>query len=237
MFERIMLPLDGSTEAERILPYVLRLARGLKTPLVVTSVLDAGAPSNLERAKADADGYLKGVVTRLVAEGVEATSVIAVGRPAEEIVRVAERQGCDLIVLSTQGRSRTSRGRVGSVTEKVIHASLVPTLAIPPQEAEPSGKPEVPISSIIVPLDGSPLAETALPYVEDLAQKLPAAVVLAQAVTLRGLYAAALGDVPYVETLAPDAGEADAAAYLSGIADKLQAEGIKVTWPTKRLTV
>jgi len=229
MFQKVLIPLDGSEQADRILPYVSRLARGLNIPAVVMSVVESGSSSKVDRLKVEAEGHLQQVVTQLVGKGVQAEAAVTTGRPAEEIVRMAERQGCNLIALAMQSKGAAGRGTLGSVTDKVIHASQIPTLTIPPQPGEQQPEPEAPLATIIVPLDGSPLAETALSYAEDLAQKLSAEVVLTRAVTISGAYAAAMGDVAFVDTVATEAGEAEATEYLRAIMDKLRTEGVQVS--------
>ncbi|MGH8057184.1 MAG: universal stress protein, partial [Candidatus Entotheonellia bacterium] len=166
MFQKVLVPLDGSEQADRILPYVSRLARGLNIPVVVMSVVESGASSKVDRLKVEAEGHLQTVVTQLAGKGIQAEAAVTMGRPAEEIVRIAERQGCNLIALAMQSKGAAGRGTLGSVTDKVIHASQIPTLTIPPQPGEQQLEQEAPIATIIVPLDGSPLAETALSYAE-----------------------------------------------------------------------
>jgi nucleotide-binding universal stress UspA family protein len=196
--------------------------------MLVLSVMESGSSAKVERMKEAAERHLRTVLTRLIAEGVQADAAVAMGRPAEEIVRMAERHGCNLIALATQSQGNAGRGTLGSVIDKVIHASQIPTLAIPPETADQPWEQGPALTSIVVPLDGSPLAETALPYAEDLAQKLAAQVVLMRAVTISGVYAASLGDVPFVDTGASEVGEAEAADYLTRVVDKLRTEGVEV---------
>jgi nucleotide-binding universal stress UspA family protein len=144
---------------------------------------------------------------------------VTAGKPAEEIIGVAESQGCDLIVLSTSTRQGNGRGTLGRVTDKVFHASQIPLLLIPPQTTASSMSRFQAPSTLIVPLDGSSLAEAALPFAEDLARSLAAEIMLARAVPFAGAI---------VDEQAPPTGEVEARAYLRSLTERLQATGIVV---------
>ena len=220
MFQRMLVPLDGSAQADRILPYACGLANRLHIPILLLSIVDLRVASS-DRGRGDVEQQLQQAVDRLHREGVQATMAITAGRPAEEILGVAESQQCDLIVLSTSTRQSTARGTLGRVTDKVFHASQIPLLLIPPLAAEPpTSLPHPPTpSTLIVPLDGSALAEAALPFAEDLAQRLTAEVMLARAVPFPGAI---------VDEQAPPSGEVEARAYLGSLTGKLRSVGIVV---------
>jgi nucleotide-binding universal stress UspA family protein len=218
MFQRMLVPLDGSAQAGRILPYASGLATRLHIPILLLSVVDLRVASSA-RGRGDVEQQLQQAVDRLYCDGVEATMAITAGRPAEEILGVADSQKCDLIVLSTSCRQDTGRGILGRVADKVFHASQIPLLLIPPLAAEsPTSQPMAP-STLIVPLDGSALAEAALPFAEDLAQRLTAEAMLARAVPFPGAI---------VDEQAPPTGEVEARAYLGNLTVKLRSAGIAV---------
>jgi nucleotide-binding universal stress UspA family protein len=218
MFQRMLVPLDGSAQADRVLPYASGLATRLHTTLLLLSIVDLRVSSSA-RARGEVEQRLQQAVDRLHRQGVRATVAISAGRPAEEILAVAESQGCDLILLSTSTTDNAGRGGLGRVTDKVFHASHIPLLLIPPQAAESSTSlPQVP-STLIVPLDGSVSAEAALPFAEDLAQRLGAEVMLARAVPFPGAI---------VDEQAPPAGELEARAYLGSLMTKMRATGLAV---------
>ena len=218
MSQRMLVPLDGSAQAERILPYASRVANCLHIPILLLSIIDLRVASSA-RARGDVERQLQQAVDRLRREGVQATVAISAGRPAEEMLGVAESQGCDLIVLSTSTKEHIGRGTLGRVTDKVFHASQVPLLLIPPLAAEPSTSlPQAP-STLIVPLDGSALAEAALPFAEDLARRLDAEIMLARAVPFPGAI---------VDEQTPPAGEVEARAYLGSLVERLRPTGLAV---------
>ena len=239
MFEKILVPLDRTELSEGILPCVSQLAKGLKAPVVLLSVIDPGSvseqlvgnfehagglhtPPTFERLKKEAMARLEEGAKRLDDErAVTTRCVVSVGEPAEEIVRVAEGEGCDLIAMATHGRSSLWRTIRGSVTDRVIRSANVPTLAVAQKRADGNRREGAIISKVLVALDGSRLAETALPYVEHLARNLSLEVVLVQAME---------PGMQYLSLRVIEACEKLTAEYLKGIAEKLQAGGLKVRW-------
>ena len=184
-----------------------------------------------DKVGSDVRRRLEEVAKRLSADGVRAESVVAFGHAAEEIVRVAEREECDLIAMSTRGRGVLARGILGSVTDKVIHSSHLPILAITPEKAEEYWRDGVTMSKILVPLDGSPFAESVLPYVEHLAGKMSLEVILARAVQVGAIYYANGGVLPV--NLEQEI-EGGAIEYLKGVAQRLRGGGLTVQWKLLR---
>ena len=87
-----------------------------------------------EKAADDADQRLRGFVRQLGDAGVESSTAVTFGTPAEAILKTAGEHGCDLIAMSTHARSGLGRLLVGSVTEEVIRGSSVPVLTIKPDK-------------------------------------------------------------------------------------------------------
>jgi nucleotide-binding universal stress UspA family protein len=119
MFTRVLVPLDGTEAADSIIPYVSSLAQGLGMEVVLISVTDPDAivlHSNDEQARlrnvsqilANAENHLnsrhQAAISTLESAGVTARGMVTQGAPAEEILRVSQEEGCDLIAMSTQGR-------------------------------------------------------------------------------------------------------------------------------------
>ena len=133
--------------------------------------------------------------------------------------------GCDLIAMSTRGRSALKRGLMGSVTDAVVRASKVPVLAVGPKTVE--GKDlDGAIRSVAVPLDGSEMAETVLPHVEKLARLLSLEVVLLRVVRMVPWVYGAHERVPMDTTEIEEAMELEAKEYLITVADRFTAKGI-----------
>ena len=155
----ILVPLDGSDVAAGILPYVVQVAGKANIPLVLLTAVDPDAidypasamsavPSSAgesmviyrtqfeESSRVHAQDALHRVAARLRDDGIEVKATATIGGPAEEILRIAEKEGCGLIAMSTHGRNPIGRSILGSVTDRVIHASNVPVLAVTPERAK-----------------------------------------------------------------------------------------------------
>jgi nucleotide-binding universal stress UspA family protein len=144
---------------------------------------------------------------------VESKVVAASGKPSDGIIEYADLHSCDLIAMATHDRNLLGQALRGSVTNAVIRSSHVPVIAITPEKQKGHLGQAVELSSVLVPLDGSPFAEAVLPYVENLAGRLGLEVVLVQA---RG----------FDEQVAAT----DTSRYLENIAERLGGIGIKARW-------
>lgn len=194
MFSRLLVPLDGSRVSEQVLPFAQLLARTMKIGVELLGVIDlseAGAHQAsdralyleplITRAEQSAREYLERMGRRL--SGVQVTISVARGKPAEAIIdRAAELAGA-LIAMATHGRSGLNRWLLGSVAEKVLRGTASPLFLIRAADADPEARAGT-LRSIIVPLDGSKLAEGVLPLAAELAMALDAGVLLFRAFEL-----------------------------------------------------
>ena len=182
MFDTIVVPLDGSSAAERVLAYVARLpSRQVRLLQVFPDVSDLVPDPDLldawRRARAeDAEAYLGHLAEPLRGQGREVDQAWAFGEPAEQIVTAAAPG--DLIAMSTHGRGLAGRVLLGSVADRVVRHAAAPTLLVRAGE-RPTGGAEV--ARLVVPLDGSKLAEQALPVAAELARELGVPVRLVRA--------------------------------------------------------
>jgi nucleotide-binding universal stress UspA family protein len=140
LYDRILVPTDGSAEGRRAVAHALDLAsvhgadvHGL---YVVDTASYAGMPMESswegvsELLREDAE-KAAGEVESLAADtGLDAETAVAEGSPSKEIIRYAEANGCDLIVMGTHGRGGIDRLLLGSVAEKVVRGSSVPVLTV-----------------------------------------------------------------------------------------------------------
>ena len=115
---------------------------------------------------------LDDLAAELAHEGITAETAISYGPASDAIIGMAQETECDLIAMSTRGRSLLASGILGSVTYKVLHESPLPVLAITPERASLYTESDYALSRMIVPLDGSELAETVLPYATTLAGRM-----------------------------------------------------------------
>ncbi len=139
VFRSILCPVDFSAHSRAALRYAAALARRSSCHLVVVYVNDpllaiAAATKTDARALIHASEHdlRRFVISTTAARPINATLVTTVGKPAREIVNVAERHGCDLIVMGYPGVGRASKLLFGSTTEGVVRTTSVPVLAIPP---------------------------------------------------------------------------------------------------------
>ena len=144
MFQRILVPLDGSKTAERVLPIVaaearlhgatvvlLRAIAPLRQSLIMVPSVMENVYSQIEDIAQD---YLESVSEKLREEGVEIETITKKGPPAQCILDIAVELGVDLIIISTHGETDSPRWRFGSVANKVIRAkSDIPMLVVPTQ--------------------------------------------------------------------------------------------------------
>jgi nucleotide-binding universal stress UspA family protein len=170
----ILVPLDGSDVAEHALPTALSLARRHRAALhlvrvyvPVAAVYGAHAlryDETLDREfMAQARDYLDGVVTRLAdVGGVRAGSALLGGMVADTISQHATALGADLIVMTTHGRGPLARFWLGSVSDELARRAGVPVLFVRPSAASPDLAGEPLLRRVLIPLDGSELAESIL---------------------------------------------------------------------------
>lgn len=194
MFSKLLIPLDGSKTAEKVLPFARILAATLKLPIELLEVVDIAAAT--AHIAADKARYLDKIITEgenasreHLAEiaatfaGLQVACQVLRGRPADLIIERAEADKGTLIAMATHGRSGINRWMMGSVAEKVLRGTRVPLFLVRAGD-EASADRGFAIKSILVPLDGSELAESALPTVREVANKLDVEIVLCRAYEL-----------------------------------------------------
>jgi nucleotide-binding universal stress UspA family protein len=191
MYTRMLIPLDGSKTAEAVLPYARALGGVLKIPVELLLVIDTGElatqvtasrarffdtmVTDAERGGAE---YLKGIAAR--ASDIEIKCTVAKGKPEDAIIETAAQDKNTLIAMATHGRSGLNRWMLGSVCEKVLRGCDSPLLLVRANETL-NAQEKIALKSIVVPLDGSELAERVLPTVAPLAQAMNLDVVLCRA--------------------------------------------------------
>ena len=149
MYERILVPLDGSKVAEAALPnvedLVVRMAPGTRIEVTLLQVIsnltynvltpeeEAQIPyseEELAKIKRSTLDYLEKIAAPLRAKGIDVKTRVAVGHAAEEIINAAQQTGANVIAMSTHGYSGIKRWALGSVADKVLHISEIPVLLV-----------------------------------------------------------------------------------------------------------
>ena len=191
MPQHILVGLDGSPLAESILPYVSTLAKVLDAQVTLLHVVPGvhGWHDSdfyrflsplIRQEESEAYGYLRRVTDRLAEAGIRVQSRVSIGDAAAEILTTGQQAGADLIALATHGRSGLRRWVYGSVAEKVLHTTHTPLLLLRPTGEQPA--PPLGLTQVVLPLDGSPVAETALPLAAELARRCGVPLVLLRVV-------------------------------------------------------
>ncbi len=147
MFKKILVPLDGSELAAKILPQVVELAKTFKSQVTLfhachTEAFGVGeaSPGVMAAAptaeKKACEAFLSKAGADLKAQGLDVNWVCAEGVPAREIIGYADKNGYDLIALATHGRGEVA-WVLGSTAEKVVSHATVPVLLFRVMEFKP----------------------------------------------------------------------------------------------------
>ena len=176
MYQRVLLPLDGSELAEGALYYAKGIAGRFGLEVILLHVAGKGEAEALPLHRAYMDQVserfrreLSEVGEKAGGRAVVVKGEVAVGYPAEEILRYAAEKEADLILMATHGRSGVRRWVLGSVADKVLRSAALPVLLIRAGMSKDVAYETWSSPKMLVPLDGSELAELVLPHVEALA--------------------------------------------------------------------
>lgn len=174
MFERILVPLDGSPRAEQSIPLAARLAKASGATLLLLQVVNPSmrlGPSSAETVmylqkvqeakQVSAIDYLSSLARGLEVDGIKTHILVCSGEPAPLILEVARAQKVDLIVLYDHKQRGFRRWVLGCTSQKVLRQSSVPVLLLRPQNPQLS-RAVGQSFRVTVALDGSPFAEAAL---------------------------------------------------------------------------
>jgi nucleotide-binding universal stress UspA family protein len=215
MYDTILVPLDGSTLAERVLPYAERLARAAQGRIRLFQAVPE--VSFVPRAERDID-YL---AERLRQHGLTVQSSVRHGDAAHLILDEARAQQADLIMMSTHGGSGHGRWLYGNIADSVLRRASVPVLLVPSTSDHPW--PADRALHVLVALDGSEPSREALSPARELSKLLGGRLHLVEAIE---------SPVPYsLWQSYPDieaelfTQQAKARQYLEDVANELRAEG------------
>lgn len=137
MYKRILVTLENSSYDSIIVEHVRKLAKLCNASLVLIHVADGWAARNVTRLKLRESeemqqdrAYLEKIAASLESDGIDTEPLLASGEPADEIAAAADREGCDLIAMTTHGHKFLNDVLRGSVANTVRHNSLVPVLLV-----------------------------------------------------------------------------------------------------------
>lgn len=182
MYKRMLVLLDGSKIAEVVFSYARELSGRLSLDLDLLHVCTSEESQQLpmrqayiehmaEMLKAQSEEIRNKAETNPRKKVIKTRGKVVVGYPAEEILKYAVENNIDIIMLATHGRSGIRRWGLGSVADKVIHEANTPIWLVPAYLSEDILYDKMPQRVILVPLDGSKLAEAIIPHVIALAEQ------------------------------------------------------------------
>ncbi|MFO8115031.1 MAG: universal stress protein [Halorubrum sp.] len=158
LYDRILVPTDGSDEGECAVAHALDIAAVHDASVHAVHVVDtasyAGMPMEAswegvtDLLRSDATEAVDAVEELAEGTGIDVHTAVVEGSPSREIVRYAEENGCDLIVMGTHGRGGIDRLLLGSVAEKVVRAAVVPVLTVRLDGAL-STKPNTEVAAVV----------------------------------------------------------------------------------------
>ncbi len=240
-FRSILVPLDGSPLAEQAIPLACRIAQpaGSKVRLALVhqlpaAPLDPAAASlftSIELATRKSErSYLRGTQATLRERGVRLSAAVTLtGDPGRALAEHVRDLGVDLVVMATHGRGGLRRAWLGSVADYLIRTLQIPVMLVHPTDGRAS--PDAPAGGcVLVPLDGSPLAEEALGPATTLAKLWDAELVVLHAVAPVVLSIDGLAPMPsaYDEELTA-LSRTQAQDYLDDIVERLRLQGARAS--------
>jgi len=240
MYRHILVPLDGSLLAEQALPLAKMLAARFAATVTLFQAIvpirehlhmgheAAETPEQIELRRSRAATYLEKARADMIAAGITTKAEVRVGAAATAILEFAESAGVDMITMSTHGRTGLLQWAYGSVADKVLQGSHVPLLLV--RVSDKPAAPQPP-KRILVPLDGSALAELALDPAQSLAAAFDSEVLLFRSWDIP---ATGLDEIPVsVLDAWQKSARSDAEEYLASVVHRLQEQGLRARAETQ----
>lgn len=243
MFKHILVPLDGSKEAERVVGIAAGLARTFGARITLLGVAESSVEvdgrqrtprerehlelfkKQLAEARAAFKKYLDGVQKRLDKYRVKSAVAVEDGRPSEEIVKAARDRGADLILLLSRCDAELAPGILGSVTDRVLRSSTIPLLIASPDMQIPDDS--LMVRHVLVPIDLSQISSKAIPVAVSIGKAFHAELRFLR-VTPQVFYPGMAIGSPYASNVALGGAVRDEALKaLEGILGDARKQGVK----------
>jgi nucleotide-binding universal stress UspA family protein len=224
VFSKILVPLNGTSEATAALAPARTVAKATGAAVTLVTAIDTeGAEADHTRATTQ----LESVAAELNAEGVRVDTLLRRGQPAAEIVAAALEVHADLVAMATHGRSGLARVFLGSIAQGVLATSPVPVLLV-----RPGGHAMTKLEVVLVPVDGTPGGALALASAVPLARAVNAQIVLLDVAVPFAAYLPAAGAgtngaMFYFDPAWDEEATQSAKRYVSGMVDRLQQIGVR----------
>lgn len=236
--QTILVPLDGSPFSEHALPTAIAIARSSGMPIALAQVHHMifptvpiasdpyFEPTADNRIRENETAYLEDVSRRIGEVWDGPISRVLLEMPiVDALCSYARTIDAAMIVLSSHGRGGIARAWLGSVADRLIRQSPVPTLVVHPRADVPDLSSQPTFEHILIPLDGSPLAEDAVELALRFGKPMNAHYTLIQVIEpiIRGFMID--GAEPYLDVDAEAAAWQHASDYLEGVAARLREQG------------
>jgi nucleotide-binding universal stress UspA family protein len=249
MLRSILVPLDGSSFGEHALPLAAGLARRAGAVLHIAHVHQVIPPATVAgvavmdtldlHLRQDEQAYLADVARRLHEKGpLQTNFALLEGEVAAALKAQAARVEADLVVMSTHGRGAMGRFWLGSVADDLVHDLPRPVLLVRPGEGQADLKRDPDLRTILLPLDGTQLAERIITPAVELGKLFESAFVLVRIVrpvlrpsylpeggTLQGLAHSAVEEIQVAQKRL----EEEAQGYLDDVADAFRKQHVRVS--------
>lgn len=232
MFERILVPLDGSKLAELALPHAEELAGAFNSEITLLFVCETPHCKSRHEHEVYVEKTAESIRKNMGGTSVKA--VVVNGHAAAKINDYADQNDISLLVMATHGRTGIMSWALGSITNKVLDRVRRPILLIRAISDTQEAGPMTCFGRIMLPLDGSEAGEAALPHVIEIAKKLYPEIILLQVVA-PGQHVHTVGGLDYVrfpeqliETM-----KSDARKYLQKLGDRLMATNATIRLEVK----
>lgn len=130
MFKTIMVPTDGSKNAQKAEDVAISIARNFQAILMVVHIIDEKLIYPFEVLEEDGKKILERVTLKGKDQGVNIQQVLIVGNPTHDMAKIVEKTGADLVVIGTHGKSGLQKLLMGSVAENTIKTVKIPVLLV-----------------------------------------------------------------------------------------------------------
>ncbi len=242
--KRLLLPLDGSTLAESVLPLAALLAKKMEISVTLIHVIEKDAPQEVHGQKhltlpIQAQNYLESIKNLEIFKGIEIeihVHEVSVRSVSQSIAEHSKELNQDLVLMCTHGSSGLHGVLFGSIAQQVISLGNTPVLIIHPTPA--NLKTKCNFEKFLIPLDGDPEHERVLDFASVLAKTCGASIHLMTAIpyygNMAGEFTAADRLLPGTTTRMMDMAVSDAEEYLAQLQINLEKEEVIVTTSASR---
>ncbi len=228
MFNRILVPLDGSQLAKQVFPTVVELARAFDSEVVLVVVCESEESDGGQACRLYLNNEAEQLKNSMKGSAANVRAVVLEGKPSQQIISYAEKNDISLIIILSHGRSGIAPWSLGSTVQKVSHKGGIPLIIVRAREITEESVRVGLFSRILVPLDGSERGEAALPYVVELTRQLASEIIFLRVVE-PGRHVHSIRGLEYIlfKDQDMDSVQANAQRYLDEVGSKLA--GTKAT--------